>query len=447
MTRPLQRLAFGLTLLLPWLLLHTRAAAEVSIDLVAACFLLRCAVERQWAWLGKGWTPVGLAWWGWLVVCTALNIGRAGDGGTALVQAALMLRFLVFAAALENWVLREGRERRWLLQSLSLATLYVAAQVVLQFVTGHNLYGDPRSGDGELTGPFAKPRAAPTFVRMLFPALLPPAGRLLRRTGWRPRLGGVALLVGGVAIVVLIGQRMPVLLAGVGLVASGLLLPRLRGPVIVALVAGGALIGASAVVSPPAFYRLVTKFSRQMEDFAGSPYGLIAERAVAIAEQHPWIGRGYDGFETGCPQPRYFQGWHWPGEPSEGGGGGAAMCVTHPHNHYLQALTDAGLPGLVLFCALVAAWLSRLGGGLLRHPDPLRAGLFVAALIQEWPLASTSPLVSLPIGGWFFLLLGFGLAAAGGAAPALNPPRAPEALNPPQAPEALNLPGAPEPLP
>jgi len=421
-TRYVHRLAFGLTLLCPWLLLHARAAAEVSLDVVGLCFLVRCAIEKQWAWVRRDWVPVGLAWWGWLVVCTVVSISRPGQDGTALLQAVLMVRFLVFVAALEHWVLHGSWERRWFLGSLSLATLYVALQTLLQFATGRNLYGAPRSGDGELTGPFTKPRDAPTFVRMLFPVLLPPAGTLLARPGWRPRLAGIGLVVGAVAVVVLIGQRMPVLLAGLGLLVAGLLLPRMRGPVIVALVAGGVLVAASAAVSPPTFYRLVTKFSRQMEDFADSSYGLIAERAVAIAEQHPWTGRGYDGFRTGCPQPRYFQGWHWPGEPARGDGGGAAVCVTHPHNHYLQAVTDAGLPGLALFCALVGVWLCRLGQGLLRDPDPLRVGLFIAALIQEWPIASTSPLISLPIGGWFFLLLGFGLAEARQARAAVSRP-------------------------
>ncbi len=409
--RQLRRAAIVLILALPWFLLHSRAVAEIGIDLVAIAFLARCAVGRRWAWVKQDWVPVGLAWWGWLVLCTVWSVSRFGEGGTAVLQATLMVRFLVFVAALEHWALRGERARRWLLGSLTLATLYVAAQTLLQFATGRNLFGAPRYGDGELTGPFTKPRDAPTFVRMLFPALVPPAGTLLAQQGWRPRLGGMALIIGGVAVVVLIGQRMPVLLAGLGLLVTGLLLPRLCGPVVVAVVAGGALIAASVVVSPPTFYRLVTKFSRQMEDFQDSPYGLIAERAVAIAEQHPLTGRGYDGFRTGCPLPRYFQGWHWPGTPAPPGGD-ATMCVTHPHNHYLQAVTDAGLPGLVLFCALVGVWLYRLGQGLLNDPAPLRVGLFVAALIQEWPIASTSPLISLPIGGWFFLLLGFGLAEA-----------------------------------
>ena len=414
--RPLIRIVrivtLVLVLLLPWALLHSRAGVEIGIDLVCAGFLVHCAAERRWAWLRQPWVVIAATWWAWLVICTGFNAARAGEGGPEVVQAVAMLRFLLLVAALEHWVLAGRSAQRWFLGSLSLATLYVVAQTLLQFATGYNAFGHPRSEDGELTGPFSKPRDAPTLVRMLFPAMLPAAGALLARPGFLPRLGAALLCVAGVATVVLIGQRMPVLLAALGLVVAALLLPRLRMPAIVALVAGGALIGVSAVVSPPAFYRLVTKFSAQVGNFDNSPYGLIAKRAVAIGEEHPWIGRGYDGFKIACPQPRYFQGWHWPGEAASNDGGGAGVCVTHPHNHYLQALTDAGLPGLVLFCALIGAWFMRLGRGLLRDPDPLRIGLFVAALIQEWPIASTSPLISLPIGGWFFLLLGFGLALA-----------------------------------
>ena len=417
MTRFLHPAALGLVLLLPWFLLHARAAVDASIALIAAAFLATSLLNRGWQWLRTPWFVIALAWWAWLVTCTAANAILHGGHGPELLQAALVLRFLVFAAALEHWVLATPATQRWLLRSLSLATLYVAAQVLLQFATGHNLFGTPRSGDGELTGPFTKPRAAPSFVRMLFPALLPAAASLLARPTALHKAAAALLCAAAAITVVLIGQRMPVLLAVLGLVASAALLPRFRLPVAAALLAGSALIAASAAVAPPPFYRLVTKFSHQVENFGSSPYGLIAERSAAIGEAHPWIGLGYDGFRAGCPDSQYFHPWHWPGiPPSPGAAGGAEMCVTHPHNHYGQALVDAGIPGLLLFCALVATWFTRLARGLLRNPDPLRIGLFVAALLQEWPIASTSPLVSVPIGAWFFLLLGFGLALAPAAA-------------------------------
>jgi len=58
------------------------------------------------------------------------------------------------------------------------------------------------------------------------------------------------------------------------------------------------------------------------------------------------------------------------------------------------------------------AWLAALGRGLWRQPEPLRVALFAAALMQLWPIASSTGFTSMPVGGWSFLLLGWGLAEA-----------------------------------
>jgi len=177
--------------------------------------------------------------------------------------------------------------------------------------------------------------------------------------------------------------------------------------VVLAMALGaGLLLAATSVLSPPAFYRLVTKFQVQMADFPDSHYGQIAARSVNIGLAHPVIGTGFDGFRVQCEVPRYFGGWRG------GDGGGAAMCVQHPHNFYMQALVEGGVPGLLLFCALALAWLRAAGRGLWQQPEPLRVGLFVAAVIQLWPFASTTAFTSMPLSGWFFVLLGLGLAEA-----------------------------------
>jgi len=51
-----------------------------------------------------------------------------------------------------------------------------------------------------------------------------------------------------------------------------------------------------------------------------------------------------------------------------------------------------------------------IGRGLWRDPDPLRVGLFAAALVHLWPIASTSAFTSLPVSGYFFVILGWGCA-------------------------------------
>ena len=387
----IDRAGAGIALALPLFLLHGRGIAEALLILLGLLFLARSTLVRDWAWLRTPWVAFAAAWWGWLVLCTI----PAGWG--PLGQAAGLVRFLVLVAALEHWVLRDGVVRLWLARLLRWAAFYLALQSLLQFATGRNLFGYPGGPDGELTGPYANPRVGAPLSRLLFPAVLPLVAR------WPPP-AGVALALAAVAVMVLIGQRMPLLLTFLGLFVTALLLPRLRGPVLLALIASGLLLGTLSAVSPPTANRLIGKFTDQMQHFPDSHYGQIAARALAIVRSSPVVGAGFDGFRRECANPARFQGWRG------GDGGGADICVQHPHNHYLQAAVEAGAPGLLLFAAMVLAWLRAVGRGLWRDPDPLRVGLFVAVLLQEWPVASASAFTSMPLSGWFFVLLGLGLA-------------------------------------
>jgi O-antigen ligase len=404
-----QQVALGAIMLLPLLLLHAHGIAEAAIAVADICFLVHCSVTRQWDWLRAPWCRVAGAWWLWVVICSTpipgLHTGEGGRG--SLIQAIAMIRFLLLAACLENLVLRPAAARRWLLNLIMASTAWIALNAFIQNFTGRNLLGWPRSAEGELTGPFGTPRAGPAIARILIPSILPPVADLLQRH--RPRTTACAYLVLLIAVLVmvLIGQRMPLVIAVMGLVVAAFLLPKLRPVVLVAAIAGGLLIAASPIVAPSAYFRLVQKFSNQLEHFAVSPYGLLYARAWAVGSQNPITGMGFDGFETGCPRPEYFR-------PTFDGtykdGAGAFFCWDHPHNFYFQALDDGGFIGLALFAALAVTWLVTLGRGLWRDPDPLRVALFAAAFIQLWPIQSTTAFNSMPIGGWFFLLLGFGLA-------------------------------------
>ncbi|CAH2599769.1 conserved membrane protein of unknown function [Rhodovastum atsumiense] len=406
--RALARAALAILLLLPLLFMHARAGAEIGIALLDLAFLGHCARQRDWGWLRRGWVPIGAIWWLWLVICSLPGLGIGGWHSFA--QALAAVRFLLLVAALEQWLLVEPAPRRWLQGVLSAAALYIAANALLQFVAGRNLWGWPRYADGSLSGPFQKPRAGAPLSRLLFPAILPPVMRLLGEGRGRAIAGG-ALAVAGVGTIVLIGQRMPLMLTLLGLLVSGLLLRRLRPVVLVCLVAGTALLGATAVISPPTWYRLVTKFSYQMQTFPDSEYGLIAARAVVIASQHPLFGQGFDGFRNACPDPRTWKGWS-AATQNAADGGGTAPCNIHPHNHYLQMVTDAGLPGLALFCALVTAWLIGMLRRLGPDPAPLRVGLFVGVLLELWPIASTSSFYATELMGFMYVMLGLGLAEA-----------------------------------
>jgi hypothetical protein len=413
-TRPavtLEQIALYSVMLLPLLLMHAHGVAEVAIALVDLCLLIRSALARDWAWLRTRWLWVAGAWWLWLVVCSSPIPGSdLGEGGMrSLIQAIATVRFLLLVAAMEHLALRTTEARLWFYRLIAASALWITVNCVVQAVFGRNLIGWPRGGEGVLTGPFGVERAGPPMARIVLPAVLPAVAALLGRSGIRSTVGAYALLLGSVVIMVLIGQRMPLVLAILGLVVVAVLLRRLRPVILTAAVAGALLLAASPIIAPSAYYRLVEKFSTQMEHFAISPYGQLYARALEVGERNPVTGMGFDGFGTGCPRPANFRPTFDGSQPD---GGGGKICWDHPHNFYFQALDDGGFVGLALFCATAVAWLLPLGRGLWRDPDPLRVALFAAMFIQLWPIQSTSAFTSMPMGGWFFVLLGWGMAEA-----------------------------------
>lgn len=398
-------------MLLPLLLMHAHGVAEVAIGVADLCFLIRSALAGEWAWLRTRWLWVAGAWWGWLVVCSLPVVGLdLGEGGMrSLIQALATVRFLLLVVAIEHLVLRTPEARTWMYRLIAASAVWIALNSIIQDVFGRNLIGWPPAGEGVLTGPFGTARAGPPMARIIIPAVLPPVAVLLGRASLRATAGAYALLLGSVVIMVLIGQRMPLVLAVLALIIVAFLIRRLRPVVLTAAVAGALLLAASPVVAPNAYYRLVDKFSAQMEHFATSPYGQLYARALEIGERNPVTGLGFGGFGTGCPRPAYFRPTF---DGSQRDGGGAAICWDHPHNFYFEALDNGGFIGLALFCATAVAWLVPLGRGLWQDPDPLRVALFAAIFVQLWPIQSTSAFTSMPVGGWFFLLLGWAMAAA-----------------------------------
>ena len=396
--------------LLPFALLHARALADLIVSATGALFLLRSALLGTWDWMRRPWVRVAALLWLWLLLATAIE-GPAH----AVVQAAVVLRLLLFVVACEAWALRDARTRRWLGLATAAAAVWVAVECWQQLLTGANLFGAVRWGDGALTGPFVKPHAGSSYLAVLFPAVLPPALRLIRRGDLRGWLGALLLLAAAAATMVLIGQRMPTLLMALGLVFAALLVPALRLPALAALALGALVIALTPIVSPPTYQKLVLHFLDQMQHFWDSNYGQIYLRALAMVQASPLFGVGVDGFRDDCLNPAFVHGNALLGV-SDAQVNLAIGCNIHPHNYWLQMATSGGLPALLAFGVLVALWLGRILRGLDPAVAPMRAALLVMLATLLWPIASSSSLFVIDAGGWVFLAAGWGLAEAAAAA-------------------------------
>jgi hypothetical protein len=408
----LRGLALLSMLLVPLGLLHAWVLAEICVGITDVLFLVHVFWRRDFRWAKKPWFILASVWWGWLVLCSVPwplpGFGIAGTKG--LAEAAVIIRLIIFAAAMQSWLLTTPAARRAAWIALALSGIWIALESWQQYLFGHNIFGYPRWGDGALTGPFEKPRAGGLYSHLMFIFMLPISMHLLAKPGRWARVGGVAVALFGVVTAVLIGQRMGVAFAGLGLVVAAFYLARLRLPMLAALVVSAAVLVATPIISPATHGKLVGETQRNFHHFTQSPYGEIFTVATNMGVQSPWHGWGYRSYRAVCTQPRFNTGLPALGIPPTQSALGA--CNLHPQNYFIQSFSDAGFPGLILFTAMMLYWTWLAARGLLRNPDPVRVGLLIGVINYTWPIASTDEFPTLYMLGWFFFFVGLALACA-----------------------------------
>ncbi|QNT78140.1 O-antigen ligase family protein [Entomobacter blattae] len=421
----------GAVLLLPFFLTHFRGGAEVIITLTSLLFLLHSTLTASWGWIKQPIVVVMALWWLWGVICSLPVRPIYGGQVGSFFQSLVVVRFLLFVVAMQVWLLVSTRMQTLLKILLCVCCAYIVGQILFQAIFGVNFFGQPRYFDGTLTGPYTKPRAAAPLSRLLLPVLLLACSAWWQKVDDKTRhegntsllvrlgtgAGMIVLLAGGCTVMALAGQRMPFLLFGLGVFIAALWISQLRWVVGVLAVLVPVILAGVYYASPGSFQHLVILFENQISHFSSSHYARIYARTWQMIEAYPWLGIGFDGFRYECANPAYWHDMVLVPTPV-GNGGGAEICVQHPHNHYLEALSNAGWPGLLLFGGMVVSWLVVLAKGLAALPrqrifsdkKAWGVGIFAAVFIQEWPIASTSSFVNMPLGGWFFLLLAMGMA-------------------------------------
>ena len=282
-TDKLRGIGLVTAMLVPLGLLHAWVMAEVMIGLTDLMFLAAMLRRRDFTWARSPWFIAALLWWVWLVFCSIPIFFATASIRMGLVEAIVIIRMLLFAAALQHWLLTTPRTRSIAWWILALSCLWIGVESWQQYLTGKNIFGDHRFGDGALTGPFFKPRAGALYAHLLYLALLPPLISLYAK-GRIWQLAALALAVLGVVTSVLIGQRSPTILAGFGLLVAAFFYPQLRRIAIIAAVAAIAFLAATPIISPPTYGKLIGETSRQVAHFALSPYGQIWTRGIVMGQ-------------------------------------------------------------------------------------------------------------------------------------------------------------------
>jgi O-antigen ligase len=384
-------------LTLPVWLTSGRAAVDADLSLIAILFLVRSALLRDWSWARSTWFRIGLGLWGWTLIVSLF----AFDHQLSFSQAVPWIRFLLFAAALESWILNEI----WMRRLLWVATgvlVFTSLDSLLQYFHGSDVFGNPRWGPERLSAMFQRPRVGIFITKLMFPVVFGAfAWHAWRRGNWWPSMAFAGLVLLLLTAIYLSGERMALLLALMGLSLGALL----QKGMLRMLVAGALSLAIAAAVvlsiaNPTLISRHVDETVDTMNNLGTSPYGKIWTSGLELAKEHLVFGAGMKNFRVACPN------LDLPVSVAE-------RCSTHPHNTYLEWADEAGIPGLLGFLILVGALFRRLWRTVSQSGYGVwLLGPMVSMVVYLWPLGPTGSFFSNWAGGMFWLAVGWALAAA-----------------------------------
>lgn len=345
--------------LVPFLLLILRTPGEVVLAILGGFYLARlllsavCRKRLPWRWT---WVfALAVACWGWVILTTAIS-----PVSTARFDLALLWgRLLPVVAALWFWLGPVALYRRALFAACLVASVLVGLDVVVQAATGRDLFGLPAYASYRFQGMFADPVAGMYLTHIL------PVGLLLftELERWRRvhHLAFLSLLIGGLAVVFLTGERLFFGYTGLGSIALLILVYRYYALAGLAVLAALLVLGVSSQPDLAARYGSVTinELARIAHELwqaeprvsDGASYADYLIRGWQAGATHPWLGMGIQGFRGFCQEVLAL-----PEAMADYRSG----CAHHPHHTWLNWAVVGGLPGLLLALTLYGRLLAHL---------------------------------------------------------------------------------------
>lgn len=373
----LSKLSHWLIVLFPVFFVIGITPAEIALIVVCVTFLLRSAWLRDAAPFRQTWFLLAVAIWLYLMAIAPFST----DWKHALEAGFVFIRYPVFALALSCWIWRDDLWRCRFAWTSGAMVFYVALECIIQLYSGTSIFGEPWHDEFRLTGPF--PNHVPgTFMAKTFFVFWSAALVVSLKTGRKDYL--IATLAAPLVIagaIVLTGERMAFATFGLGLTVAALLIAPLRRWAILGGVLVVALGAFTVTTSDRLANHVIPNTVNDLSNFWEGRYGIIFRQGFAIWETQPLTGVGLRNFRVLCEDDEAYSYL----------GPRPVRCMTHPHNIYIEWLSETGIVGFTGFLALIVLWSRELILGIRTIGPPERYGLLAATcglLVFLWPFQS-----------------------------------------------------------
>ncbi|HBN52347.1 O-antigen ligase [Thalassospira sp. MBR-102] len=367
---------------IPIFLLFTRAAADISVVLIALIFLARSLLEKKWSWTREKDILI------LLIIFVLMNLvisPFAEHIGKSFERSLSWLRFVVFYAAVTRWILTDARTIKWFVTGLLFALGTAACDALYQFFTGFSLLTG-QAMSGRLTGPLDRPNIGMYLSKLGFAALT--MAVMLYAHGVSRKLFIIGCVLSPLLLVVvfLSGERAAsvlTLLAIMTTLFSLFLIGGAARKVSLGLAFVGAIALILLLITSDRIWGRVEALASVVSDYSDSIYGQLVFLGIRFFAENPLTGSGMGNYPLVC-------------KDYTAAGLTNVPCHPHPHNFYVEWLSDTGMIGTIPFTVFIGL-LYFMGLKTLFGPRESRllGGLYLGVLVMSlFPFSVTQSLFS-----------------------------------------------------
>ena len=427
----LKKLSLILLLLLPISLLTGPAIPDISITLIGILFLINTFIKKDFKWLFEKWVIFGFIFWISIMFISLFAI----DIGNSFQNAFIFLRYIIFSIAVSYWLLIEKKLFILFLKILTITLIFIILDCVYQFINydslegfGEDIFGFSSTHYGRLSGPFDDDIPGSHISRFIFFSIF--LFLINKKNLFLNNLTLILFISFAIFIIWLSGEAMAIATTVMGIIIYLLLIKEKKIIILIGTLTSILLIFLTnnfhsmnkdyeIISSTPYHHGLIInkygecknikntscskiiktnpKFNEVINNFSESIYYKIYLDAFMMWKDNLLTGVGLNNFKKSCLENKKYRSAKINYE----------KCSAHPHNIYVQFISETGLIGLFTFIIFIFNILFKLFINFSRYTNKIS---FISLSIIFWPLMSTGSLLKNWYGIEVFLVIGLLIA-------------------------------------
>ncbi|RPG95873.1 MAG: hypothetical protein CBE46_000145 [Candidatus Pelagibacter sp. TMED286] len=321
-------------------------------------------------------------------------------------------RFIILYFTLRFLIENKIINLKYFFISSSFFVIFVSLDVIYQFYFGKDIFGFESPFKRKFPGPFNDEAISGGYIQKFsfFAFFLIPFFFKENLKKYYKLIIFVLFLIFSFSIV-LTGNRMPALLFFLSIVLVFIFINNLKKYLFKFLISLFIVITLAYNFS----YKVKMNFGNMKfqiieisrvlifkkpaeKEYVKSPYLREFQSSFDTWRLHKYIGGGIKNFRYYC---HFRQNIHK---------NSSIICNMHPHNYYLEILTETGLVGiLIITCFLASLFYTMIKRNIFKnklYKNNLFVVFFILFLIEIFPIKSTGSLFTTNNATYFFLILG-----------------------------------------